>query len=81
MAGTLSTPLTYSELYSDPSKNPFGTEDERKEICYSGIYQVCRATSAPMTVATLHQDILADFSRPIGGIGIFVADDNHLPES
>jgi hypothetical protein len=28
-----------------------------------------------MTVATLHKNVLADFSRPIGGIGIFIADD------
>jgi hypothetical protein len=75
MAGTPPTPLTYGELYSDPTKNPFGIDDDDKEVCYSGMYQVWRATSAPMTTATLHRNVLADFSRPIGGIGIFVADD------
>jgi hypothetical protein len=28
----------------------------------------------PLTVGKLHQNIMADFSRPIGGIGVFVAD-------
>jgi hypothetical protein len=76
MAGTPPTPLTYGELYSDPTKNPFGIDDDNKEVCYSGMYQVWRATSAPMTTAILHRNVLADFSRPIGGIGIFVADDD-----
>jgi hypothetical protein len=75
MAGTPPTPLTYGELYSDPAKNPFGTDDYDKEVCYSGMYQVWRATSAPLTTAILHRNVLADFSRPIGGIRIFVADD------
>jgi hypothetical protein len=75
MTGTLSKPLTYSELYADPVRNICGTEDERNEVCCSGMYQVWRATTAPITVATLYQNVLADFSRPIGGIGIFVADE------
>jgi hypothetical protein len=32
MAGTPPVPLTYSELYSDPAKNPFGLEDEKRKF-------------------------------------------------
>jgi hypothetical protein len=62
-------------LYSDPVKNLFGLENEKKEICYSSIYQLWRATNAPLTVEALHENVLADFHRPVGGIDIFVADD------
>jgi hypothetical protein len=75
MTGTEPKPLTYSELYADPGRNPFGIEDERKEVCYSGMYQVWRATTATLTEPTSHQNVLADFSRPIGCICIYVADD------
>jgi hypothetical protein len=30
MTGTPPIPLTYSELYSDPAKNPFGLEDDKE---------------------------------------------------
>jgi hypothetical protein len=66
------TALTYSELYADTSKNPFGEEEEERDICYGAIYKVRRATHAPLTSEALLQNILADFSRPIGGIGMFV---------
>jgi hypothetical protein len=76
MPGTPPTPLTYSELYSDPADNPSGLEDDKKEICYSSIYQVWRATTAPLAVEALQHNVLADFSRPVGGIDIdiFIAD-------
>jgi hypothetical protein len=35
---------------------------------------VRRATNAPLTVEALQQNMLADLSQPVGGIGIFVAD-------
>jgi hypothetical protein len=38
MTGTPPIPLAYSELYSDPANNPFGLEDDKKEIFYSSIY-------------------------------------------
>jgi hypothetical protein len=43
-------------------------------MCYAAIYEVWRSMLNPMTVETLHQNILADFSRPVGALGIFVQD-------
>jgi hypothetical protein len=68
------TALTYSELCADTSKNPFGEEEEERDICYGAIYEVWRSTSAPLASEALLQNVLADFSRPIGGIGGFVPD-------
>jgi hypothetical protein len=58
----------------DTSKNPFGDEEEERDICYGAIYEVWRAIHAPLSSEALLQNVLADFSRPIGGIGILVPD-------
>jgi hypothetical protein len=42
--------------------------------CYRAVYETWRAKGAPLTVGKLHHNIMADFSRPIGGIGVFVVD-------
>jgi hypothetical protein len=74
MTGTRPHNLTYCELYSDPANNPFGTSEEELEACTGAVYQVFRATGLPLAEDVLLQNILADFSRPIGGLGIFVPD-------
>jgi hypothetical protein len=74
MTGTHPRNLTYCELYSDPANNPFGTSEEDLEACTRVAYQVFRATGLPLAKYVLLQNILADFSRPIGGLGIFVPD-------
>jgi hypothetical protein len=74
MASTRPHNLTYCELYSDLASNPFGTSEEDLEACTRAAYQVFRATGLPLADDVLLQNILADFSRPIGGLGIFVPD-------
>jgi hypothetical protein len=74
MTGTRPHNLTYCELYSDPADNPFGTSEEDLEACTRAAYQVFRATGLPLAEDALLQNILVDFSRPIGGLGIFVPD-------
>jgi hypothetical protein len=74
MAAPPPTALSYSELYADAARNPFRLDEEGKEMCYAAIYEVWRSTLNPMTVKTLHQNILTDFSRPVGALGIFVQD-------
>jgi hypothetical protein len=69
------TALSYSELYAYAARNPFGLDEERKDMCYVAIYEVWRSTLNPMTVEALHQNILADFSRLVGALGIFVQDE------
>jgi hypothetical protein len=64
----------YIELYEDTIKNPFGEEEEERDICYGAIYEVWRSTHAPLSSETLLQNNLAEFSRPIGVIGVFVPD-------
>jgi hypothetical protein len=75
MAAILPTATTYEELYSDPANNPFGRDEEVVAVCYSEVNEFWRATSSPLTVDALHQNILADCSRPIGAVGVFVYDD------
>jgi hypothetical protein len=72
MAVTRPHNLTYCELYSDPASNPLGTSEEDLEACTRAAYQLFRATGLPLAKDVRLQNILADFSRPIGGLGIFV---------
>jgi hypothetical protein len=74
MAGTHPNNLTNGELYSNPANNPFGTSEEDLEGSTRSVYQVFRATGLPLTEEVLLQNILADFCRPIGGLGVFVPD-------
>jgi hypothetical protein len=69
------TATNYGELYSSPACNPFGTEDEAVLRGYLAMDSLWRATHDPLSVEALHQNILADFCRPIGAIGVFVQDD------
>jgi hypothetical protein len=75
MAAIPPTATTYEELYSDPANNPFGKEEELVAVCYSEVNDFWRATHSPLTVDALHQNILADFSRPIGAVGNFFYED------
>jgi hypothetical protein len=68
------TALTYSEMFADTSKNPFGEEEEERDICYGAIYEVWSSTHTPLSSDALLHNVIADFSIPIGGIGIFVPD-------
>jgi hypothetical protein len=69
------TDTTYEELYAYPTKNPFGKEEDLVSLCYSEVNEFWRANHSPLTVEELHQNILADFSRLIGAVGVFVDDD------
>jgi hypothetical protein len=75
MAAIPPTATTYEELYSYPANNPFGQDEEVVAVCYSEVNEFWRATHSPLTVDSLHQNILVDFSLSIGDVGIFVYDD------
>jgi hypothetical protein len=64
--------LTYSELYGDATMNHFGTETKAG---YGAVFHIWRVETRPPTVDIVLEDVVADFSRPIGGIGVFVEDD------
>jgi hypothetical protein len=73
-------PTYYEELYVDRASNPFVTDDKRVILCYSEVNEMWRSThNNPLSVLwpnfTNTFYILADLSRPIGAIGVFVADD------
>jgi hypothetical protein len=72
MAGTW--PISYHELYADPTNNPFGTNEEELEVCTRAVFEVFRATGLAIDEGELMLNIHADFGRPIGGIAIFVPD-------
>jgi hypothetical protein len=54
MAGLYSAQLTYCELYSEPTNNPFGVEDKDTAEGYRMVYEMWRATNDPPTVGVLH---------------------------
>jgi hypothetical protein len=72
VAGT--RPISYCELYSEPTNNPFETNEEELEVCTRAVFDVFRATGLALDEGKLLLNIQADFCRPIGGIAIFVPD-------
>jgi hypothetical protein len=72
MAVPLPSKLTYSELYGDATTNPFDMETKAD---YGAVFHSSRVKTRPPTVDRVLEDVLADFSRPICGIGVFVEDD------
>jgi hypothetical protein len=75
MAASQPTSTSYGELYSNPASNHFGIADEEVLRGYIIMASLWRATHDPLSVDALHQNILAEFSRPVVAIGVFVADD------
>jgi hypothetical protein len=73
MAGTLTISLNYQELYGEPTNNPFGTESEGSEVCIRAVFEVWRSSTDPLKVEELLSNVVADFSRPIGCVVAFVA--------
>jgi hypothetical protein len=71
MVFPLTTKLTYSKLYFDDTINPFGTETKAG---YVVVFNIWRVDARPPTVGKLLKDVVADFARPMGGIGIVVED-------
>jgi hypothetical protein len=74
MAGTLPIALNYQELYGEPTNNPFGKELEGSEVCLRAVFEVWRSSTDPLKVEELLSNVVADFSRPIGCVVAFVAD-------
>jgi hypothetical protein len=74
MAGTLPIALSYQELYGEPANDSFGSSDEMNEECCRAVCESWRTSTEPLKVKALLQNVLADFSRPIRCIVVFVAD-------
>jgi hypothetical protein len=72
MAVPIPSKLTNSELYGYATMNPFGTETKAG---YGAAFHSWRLETRPPTVDRVLEDVVVDFSRPIGGIGVFVKDD------
>jgi hypothetical protein len=72
MAVPLPVTLTYGELYEDAALNPFGSDTKAG---YRAVFHSWRVETRPSTVERVLEDVVADFSRPIGGIRVFVKDD------
>jgi hypothetical protein len=74
MTGKQPTALTYSELYSEPTKNPCDSNAEDLEACTMAAFEVFLSTAPPLAEDELLQNIHTDVCRPIGGTGVFVPD-------
>jgi hypothetical protein len=66
------TALSSREMYLDPNRNPFDDNDVIKEMFYLNICEVWQSMHASLTIDVLYQNMLADFSRPAGAVGLFV---------
>jgi hypothetical protein len=71
-------PLTYSELFSEPSRNTFGSEEDKTVACIASVYLNWRTTGDAPDVDDIEDDIISNFYRPIGGVGIFVENERSL---
>jgi hypothetical protein len=72
MANIQPIPLTYCELIAEPASDPFRAEEEEAAACITSVYLNWRTTSDPPDVDDVEDDLISYFSRPIGGIGMFV---------
>jgi hypothetical protein len=75
MVFPLPSKLTYRELYGDDTMNPFGSYTMAG---YGAVYHSWRMETRPPTVKRVLEDVVADFSLPIGGIGVFMEDDESV---
>jgi hypothetical protein len=72
MTGT--RPITYSELYSEPTNNMFGNDEEVVEVCTRSVSEVLRSTGLPLEQDELLRNIKVYFYWKIGGVGVFLPD-------
>jgi hypothetical protein len=72
MTGT--RPIICCELYSEPSNNPFGNEEEEVKVFPQLVYKLFRAMGLLLDEDDLIHNVQMFFCRPIGEIGIFVPD-------
>jgi hypothetical protein len=72
MAVPLPVTLTYGELYEDDALNPFGSETKAG---YRAVFHSWRVETRPQTVERVLGDLVSEFFRLIGGIGVFFKDD------
>jgi hypothetical protein len=72
MATIRPIPLTYCELFAEPANYTFGAEEEEAAACIAAVYLNWRTTIDPPDVDDVEDDIISNFSRPIGGICMFV---------
>jgi hypothetical protein len=68
MVSIWSTPLTYCELFAELATTPFGSEVDRTTARFAAVYLNWRTTGDAPDVD--EDDIISDFSRPIGGVGM-----------
>jgi hypothetical protein len=71
MTGTRPAYITFEELYTEPTNNPFGTSDGDIINGIAGINAGCRLASQPPNAKEVHLDFLADFAAPVGAVGVF----------
>jgi hypothetical protein len=72
MAGIHPAFLTFEEFYAEPTNNPFGVTNSDIVTGIASVNAGWRLTNRPPSVKEVHLNILADFSAPIGAVGIFV---------
>jgi hypothetical protein len=72
MAGTRPAYLTFEEYHAEPTNNPFGLSEGDIVSGIAGIYSGWIVTSRTPNIKEVHLKILADFTSPVGAVGVFV---------
>jgi hypothetical protein len=72
MTGTQPAYLTFEEYHAEPANNPFGLSEGDSFSGIAGVYAGWRVVRRPTNTKEDHLNILADFTSPVGAIGVFV---------
>jgi hypothetical protein len=67
MATIRSTALNYTEFFSEPANDPFGLEADEVVECIDAVYLKWWINGDAPDVGDVLDDLVSDFSRPIGG--------------
>jgi hypothetical protein len=66
--------LNYSEIFNEPTNNPFRQDLKKQEKCIAALYLNWRTNANAPGPYEVLEDLLLDFTRLVGGVTAFVAD-------
>jgi hypothetical protein len=66
--------LNYSELFNEPTNNPFGQDLKKHEKCITALYLNWGTNDDAPDPDEVQDDLLLDFTRLVGGVIALVAD-------
>jgi hypothetical protein len=74
MATIPPTALTYGELFSEPTNDPFGQDSGKQAKCIAAVYLNWRTNADAPDPDEVQDDLMLDFTGLVGGVVAFVED-------